>query len=118
MEAVSAVASGVAHEVNNILQIMGSNLDLLSRYVAGDPDAEEVLRALRVGLARGSKLSSELQAFSRQQAPSPQGGNIRDIFGISDIPRRAVAEPLQDHPLPNAHGKGGVPRDASRSGRK
>jgi PAS domain S-box-containing protein len=94
MEAVSGVASRVAHDVSNILQIIGSNLELLSLYVAGDPQAEELLEDARVGLARGTKLTSQLQALGRPQASSP--AKIGDLFGIHDVLRRAVGETALD----------------------
>src|SRR5262249_45441691 len=53
-EAVGRAASGVAHELNNVLQIIGSNLEMLSSHLAGNPEAELLLGDACQGLARGS----------------------------------------------------------------
>jgi signal transduction histidine kinase/DNA-binding response OmpR family regulator len=66
MEAVGQLASGVAHDFNNVLQIISSNLQLMER----DPRPAQLAARLGTALSaveRGSKLSYQLLAFARRQ---------------------------------------------------
>ncbi|MDY0978096.1 response regulator [Massilia sp. CFBP9012] len=67
MEAIGQLTGGVAHDFNNVLQIIGGNLQLL-RMVGGLSDAgrSRVEMAL-AGVERGAKLASHLLAFARRQ---------------------------------------------------
>jgi len=67
MEAIGQLTGGVAHDFNNVLQIIGGNLQLL-KLVGGLNDAglTRVEMAL-AGVERGAKLSSHLLAFARRQ---------------------------------------------------
>ncbi|MFC5462022.1 response regulator [Massilia niabensis] len=67
MEAIGQLTGGVAHDFNNVLQIIGGNLQLL-KLVGGLNDASRnrVEMAL-AGVERGAKLSAHLLAFARRQ---------------------------------------------------
>ncbi len=67
MEAIGQLTGGVAHDFNNVLQIIGGNLQLL-KMVGGLSDAgrSRVEMAL-AGVERGAKLASHLLAFARRQ---------------------------------------------------
>lgn len=67
MEAIGQLTGGVAHDFNNVLQIIGGNLQLL-KLVGGLGDAARgrVEMALS-GVERGAKLASHLLAFARRQ---------------------------------------------------
>ena len=93
-EAVAQAASGVAHDLNNVLQIIGSNLEMLGAHVAGNLEAEALLGEASQGLARGSNLASQLVAFSRAQGAVRPAVSIGDLFGIQDKLRRAIGDPL------------------------
>jgi signal transduction histidine kinase len=67
MEAIGQLTGGVAHDFNNVLQIIGGNLQLL-KLTGGlsDPARVRIDMAL-AGVERGAKLSSHLLAFARRQ---------------------------------------------------
>lgn len=67
MEAIGQLTGGVAHDFNNVLQIIGGNLQLL-KLIGGLNDAARgrVEMAL-TGVERGAKLASHLLAFARRQ---------------------------------------------------
>jgi len=67
MEAIGQLTGGVAHDFNNVLQIIGGNLQLL-KLVGGLNEAARTRVELALGgVERGAKLASHLLAFARRQ---------------------------------------------------
>ncbi|WP_413674209.1 response regulator [Massilia cellulosiltytica] len=67
MEAIGQLTGGVAHDFNNVLQIIGGNLQLL-KLVGNLNDAGKARVDMALaGVERGAKLSSHLLAFARRQ---------------------------------------------------
>jgi signal transduction histidine kinase len=67
MEAIGQLTGGVAHDFNNVLQIIGGNLQLL-KLVGNLNDAGRARVDMALaGVERGAKLSSHLLAFARRQ---------------------------------------------------
>ena len=96
MEAVGKLTGGVAHDFNNVLQVIGGNLQLLMRDVAGNLRSEQRLQTAIAAISRGSKLASQLLAFGRRQPLSPKVVNLgRLIRGIDDLLRRALGESIE-----------------------
>jgi signal transduction histidine kinase len=96
MEAVGKLTGGVAHDFNNVLQVIGGNLQLLSRDVAGNLRAEQRLQAAMAAISRASKLASQLLAFSRRQPLAPKVINLgRLIRSIDDMLRRALGDGVE-----------------------
>ncbi|AVP59089.1 two-component system sensor histidine kinase/response regulator [Pulveribacter suum] len=96
MEAVGKLTGGVAHDFNNLLQVIGGNLQLLQKDLAGHERAELRLRNALGGVARGSKLASQLLAFGRRQPLAPRVVNLgRLIRDMDDMFRRALGESIE-----------------------
>ena len=96
MEAVGKLTGGVAHDFNNVLQVIGGNLQLLVRDVAGNIRAEQRLQTAIAAISRGSKLASQLLAFGRRQPLAPKVINLgRLIRSIDDMLRRALGEGVE-----------------------
>ncbi|WP_426190767.1 response regulator [Massilia sp. DWR3-1-1] len=67
MEAIGQLTGGVAHDFNNVLQIIGGNLQLIKLLGGlGDKALKRIDLAL-AGVERGAKLSAHLLAFARRQ---------------------------------------------------
>jgi signal transduction histidine kinase len=67
MEAIGQLTGGVAHDFNNVLQIIGGNLQLL-KLVGNVNDAGRArIDVALSGVERGAKLASHLLAFARRQ---------------------------------------------------
>ena len=96
MEAIGKLTGGVAHDFNNVLQVIAGNLHLLSRDVSGNLRAEQRLQTAVAATARGSRLASQLLAFGRRQPLSPKTVNLgRLIRGIDDMLRRSLGESVE-----------------------
>jgi PAS domain S-box-containing protein len=96
MEAVGRLTGGVAHDFNNVLQIISGNLQLLARDVSGSLRGEQRLASALSALDRGSKLASQLLAFGRRQPLAPKVVHLgRLIRGTTDMLRRALGEGIE-----------------------
>ncbi|HEU4372189.1 MAG TPA: response regulator [Telluria sp.] len=67
MEAIGQLTGGVAHDFNNVLQIIGGNLQLLKLLGGVSDSARSRIDIALAGVERGAKLSSHLLAFARRQ---------------------------------------------------
>jgi two-component system cell cycle sensor histidine kinase/response regulator CckA len=94
MEAVGLLAGGVAHDFNNLLTAIFSFgqfvLDEIGENGPAHADMLEVLRAAR----RAEGLTSQLLAFSRRRAVSPQILDINDVVQQID---RMLQRVLGEH---------------------
>ncbi|MBA4111322.1 MAG: hybrid sensor histidine kinase/response regulator [Leptothrix sp. (in: Bacteria)] len=96
MESLGALTGGVAHDFNNLLQVISGNLQLISKYVVGNVPAEKRVQNALAGVARGSKLASQLLAFGRRQPLEPKVVNIgRFIKSMDDMLHRALGEEVE-----------------------
>jgi PAS domain S-box-containing protein len=96
MEAIGKLTGGVAHDFNNVLQIISGNLQLLNRDITGNPRAERRLQTAAAAISRGSKLASQLLAFGRRQPLAPKVVNLgRLIRSIDDMLRRALGDGVE-----------------------
>jgi signal transduction histidine kinase len=67
MEAIGQLTGGVAHDFNNVLQIIGGNLQLLKLVGNLNEAARARVEMALAGVERGAKLSAHLLAFARRQ---------------------------------------------------
>jgi PAS domain S-box-containing protein len=96
MESLGRLTGGVAHDFNNVLQVIGGNLQLLGRDVAGSASSEQRVQTAVAAVQRGSKLASQLLAFGRRQPLAPKVVNLgRLIRGMDDMLRRALGEGIE-----------------------
>jgi PAS domain S-box-containing protein len=96
MESLGRLTGGVAHDFNNVLQVIGGNLQLLGRDVAGAATAEQRVHTAIAAVQRGSKLASQLLAFGRRQPLAPKVVNLgRLVRGMDDMLRRALGEGIE-----------------------
>ena len=65
MEALGRLAGGVAHDFNNILQVVNGYADLLVAALEGDERANDAIEIRRAG-ERATELTSQLLAFGRR----------------------------------------------------
>jgi PAS domain S-box-containing protein len=96
MEAIGQLTGGVAHDFNNILQVIGASLQLLSKTIPPDIRDNRHLRNAADAVARGAKLAGQLLSFARRQTLEPRPINLgRIIRGMDDLFRRALGEAVE-----------------------
>jgi signal transduction histidine kinase/DNA-binding response OmpR family regulator len=95
LEAIGKLTGGVAHDFNNILQVIGGNLQLL-HAVLPPGRATHHLEAALQGVQRGAKLSSQLLAYARRQPLQPIVINpARALGDMDDMLRRVLGENVE-----------------------
>jgi len=95
LEAIGKLTGGVAHDFNNILQVIGGNLQLLQVMLLEGRATRYVASALQA-VQRGAKLSSQLLAYARRQPLQPVVINpARAISDMDDMLRRVLGETIE-----------------------
>ena len=80
MEAVGQLTGGIAHEFNNLLQVVAGNLELLQVGNFDDPNREKRYEAIHRNVKRGAELTDRLLSFSRRQPLAPSALNIAKVL--------------------------------------
>ena len=82
LESVGRLASGVAHDLNNILTPILMAPTILRSYLA-DPNARMLLDTIESGARRGSFIVRQLMTFARGEAGAKVPLELRDV--IKDV---------------------------------
>ncbi|WP_230492135.1 MULTISPECIES: PAS domain-containing protein [unclassified Janthinobacterium] len=97
LESIGKLTGGVAHDFNNVLQIISGNLQLLKLTVADNPQAARRLESAASAVERGAKLSSQLLAFARRQPLKPLVTDLgRLLRRMHELIRRALGEAIAE----------------------
>lgn len=104
LEAIGRLSAGVAHDFNNIFQIILMNLDLLEDDLSDDPDNVELVSACLSAATKGSELSKRLTAFSKQQELENETLNIAEYIQKShDLYQNLAGKDVVVRILANDH---------------
>ena len=91
MEAIGQLTGGVAHDFNNVLQIISGNLQLIKLLGGVSEKAHSRIDIALAGVERGAKLSAHLLAFARRQPLQAQLINPGQVlFDMGDMIRRLL----------------------------
>jgi PAS domain S-box-containing protein len=91
LDAIGKLTGGVAHDFNNVLQVVGSNLQLLQRQLGGEQ--RRLVDSALAAADRGAKLSTQLLAFARRQPLQPVTFDAnRRVQDMGDLLRRSLGE--------------------------
>jgi signal transduction histidine kinase len=80
MEALSDLASGLAHDFNNVLTVVVGNLDTISTELASNPRVAKLGNIALEAALRGGELTRQLLAFSRKQPLAPRVSDLNEII--------------------------------------
>ncbi len=85
LESIGQLSGGIAHDFNNLLTVIFGNLELAEDRGRDDVTLRKCLANAQQAAHRAAELTSQLLAFSRRQALSPEAlelnGLIETIFG-------------------------------------
>lgn len=96
MDAVGQLAGGVAHEFNNLLQVISGYGELLKDVVGSEETAEEYLDAVFSASRRGTELVRQLLQFSHKEAPRTAPVELDDVIrGMRDMLDRVLGENIR-----------------------
>lgn len=95
LEAVGKLTGGVAHDFNNVLQVVQGSLQLLQLENANCLESERRILTAMTAVDRGAKLSSQLLAFARKQPLQPKVINLAHVIhSMGDMLQRALGEAI------------------------
>ncbi|HEY2824458.1 MAG TPA: PAS domain-containing protein, partial [Gemmatimonadales bacterium] len=95
LESVVMLAGGVAHDFNNLLTVIQANAELLGEAPTREEIAETIAE-IRGAAERGSSLTRQLLAFSRQEMLEPRIVNINAVVNdTSKMLRRLIGEDVE-----------------------
>ncbi|WP_061244141.1 hybrid sensor histidine kinase/response regulator [Leptospira noguchii] len=72
MEIISQFSGGVAHDFNNILNIIVANLDILEMKCKDQPEVLNRIQSAQNAVLRGAEVNKKLLNFSRKQSLYPE----------------------------------------------
>jgi PAS domain S-box-containing protein len=95
MEAIGTLAGGVAHDFNNILTVVTSYAELLSR-TESNPDRRSDLDEIAAAARRATLLTRQLLTFSRKTIAEPQSISVSYVVArLGGMLRRLLKENIK-----------------------
>ena len=96
LEAIGRLASGVAHDFNNILMSIMGSADLMLMQLAADDPARDEANEIKESVRRGAALPRQLLAFSRRQATVPRLFELGEVIaGMDTMLRRLIGPEIE-----------------------
>lgn len=95
MEAVGALAGGIAHDFRNIITGIAGFAQLAEQQVEPGSETAQDLEQVRRLTEKATSLTSQLLTFGREQSVQPRVFDIRDLFSdLSEMLRRTIREDI------------------------
>jgi nitrogen fixation negative regulator NifL len=96
MEAIGQLASGVAHDFNNILAAFMMHLGLLQQRPDLDAELREGFKELEAGAQRAASLTRQLLLFSRRSVMQVQPLDVNEVVeNLLKMLRRIIGEHIK-----------------------
>jgi two-component system cell cycle sensor histidine kinase/response regulator CckA len=96
MEAVGRLAGGVAHDFNNMLNVIFGNTDLMDQELSRQDPLARYLEEIRKASDRAATLTRQLLSFSRKTILAPQIINLNDqLVEIQEMLSRLIGEDIE-----------------------
>jgi PAS domain S-box-containing protein len=93
LDAIGRLASGVAHDFNNILAVVMSNADIAVRMCGKEHPATERIGVIKRTAKRGAALTRQLLAFSRKEPRQPKLLDLNQIVtGVHEMLSQVVGQ--------------------------
>ncbi len=96
METVGRLAGGVAHDFNNMLQVILSYVDLSLAQLEPTGQVAQNLREVRRAAGRSADLTGQLLAFARRQTMSPRVMDLNEVLPVTrTMIQRLIGEDIE-----------------------
>jgi two-component system cell cycle sensor histidine kinase/response regulator CckA len=93
LEAVGTLAAGIAHDSNNILSVVLGYSELGLSQLGSDDPIRRMLAEIHQAALRGTALTRQLLAFTRQQVVEPTVLSLNEVLsGFEPMLRRLIGE--------------------------
>ncbi|MBN1601316.1 MAG: PAS domain S-box protein [Chitinispirillaceae bacterium] len=93
MESIGRLAGGVAHDFNNMLNVIQGHAELSLQGIDAEHPLYNPLLQIRKTAERSAELTNQLLAFARKQTVTPKVINLNDtINGLLQMLRRLIGE--------------------------
>lgn len=93
MEAIGTLAGGVAHDFNNMLQVISGNASLASDPNSTPSEIRESLHLIDEAAKRATQLTRQLLLFGRRQKPEAEAVDLRALSSeLIRLLRRLIGE--------------------------
>ena len=87
MASLGTIAAGIAHEINNPLTLVMTNLELAAR-ASDEPRVRELLAAATEGATRVRDIVGDLRLFAR---PDDEAAPARELVNVGEVARSTLA---------------------------
>lgn len=96
LESIGRLAGGVAHDFNNMLQVILGNASLGLGEIAPNHPVHEYLEEIQTSATRSADLTRQLLAFASRQTVKPRVIDLNDtIAGMLKMLHRLIGEDIQ-----------------------
>ena len=96
MESVGRLAGGVAHDFNNMLQVIIGNTSLALDLIPDNDQLQEHLVEILKSAERSAELTRQLLAFARKQTIQPKVMDLNEtVQGMLKMLRRLIGENIE-----------------------
>ena len=100
LDAVGRLASGVAHDFNNVLTAIGGFADLLLGELPRESSSHEEALQIKLGVDRAVALTRQLLVFGREETARPAHIDLnRVITDVERLLRRVISERVSIHTM-------------------
>jgi len=95
LESVGRLAAGIAHDFNNVLTVIQGHTGLLRSHSSASPAMGESVQGIARAAERGTRLTSQLLAFSRRNVLQLQSIDINEVLtSLSSLLHRTLGEDI------------------------
>ena len=95
MESIGRLAGGVAHDFNNMLQVIISYVEMSLMKVDVSTPMQKYLLEIRRAAQRSAEITGQLLAFARRQTVSPKVLDLNDaVSGTQKMIQRLIGEDI------------------------
>ena len=93
LAAIGQLASGISHDFNNLLTVISTSAEFLSRPDLSEPRRLRYVAAISESARRAAALTGQLLAFARRQSLAPRTFDVgREIERGADLIRPMIGE--------------------------